>query len=78
MLDLERAYPGIRELIERIEVAFWGHGMIRPRVGTMWSEARAKLAQPIGRVHFAHTDLSGLALFEEAFDHGLRAASEIA
>jgi hypothetical protein len=29
-------------------------------------------------LHFAHTDLSGIALFEEAFDHGLRAAREIA
>jgi hypothetical protein len=28
-------------------------------------------------VHFAHTDLSGLALFEEAFWHGRRAAAEI-
>ena len=78
MLDLERAYPDVRELVDRVEVAFWGHGMIRPRVGTMWSEARTRLAQPIGRVHFAHTDLSGIALFEEAFDHGLRAAGEIA
>ena len=75
--DLERAYPDIREQVERIEVAFWGHGMVRPRVGSMWSTARAQLAQPIGRVHFAHTDLSGLALFEEAFDHGLRAANEV-
>ncbi len=78
MLDLERAYPGVRELVDRVEVAFWGHGMIRPRVGAMWSEARAQLAAPMGRVHFAHTDLSGIALFEEAFDHGLRAAGEIA
>jgi hypothetical protein len=27
-------------------------------------------------VHFAHSDLSGLAIFEEAFFHGLRAADE--
>jgi hypothetical protein len=32
----------------------------------------------LGRLHFAHTDLSRLALFEEAFDHGLRAAREVA
>jgi hypothetical protein len=28
-------------------------------------------------VHFANTDLSGVALFEEAFYHGLRAADEV-
>ena len=27
---------------------------------------------------FAHTDLSGVALFEESFFHGLRAADEVA
>jgi len=75
--DLERAHPEIRELVDHIEIAFWGHGMIRPRVGSLWTEARAQLAAPMGRLHFAHTDLSGLALFEEAFDHGLRAAREV-
>jgi len=43
----------------------------------LWSEALTASARPLGRLHFAHTDLSGLALFEEAFDHGVRAAAEI-
>jgi hypothetical protein len=51
--------------------------MIRPRTKTAWSPALAAHRAPLGRVHFAHTDLSGLALFEEAFDHGLRAAREV-
>jgi hypothetical protein len=51
--------------------------MIRPRVGFQWGGARAKAQEPFGPVHFAHTDLSGVALFEEAFDHGLRAAEEV-
>ena len=77
LADLERAYPDVRELVDRIEVAFWGHGMVRPRVGSMFGETLAQLRAPIGRAHFAHTDLSGIALFEEAFDHGLRAAREV-
>jgi hypothetical protein len=52
--------------------------MIRPRVGSLWTEALAARARPLGRIHFAHTDLSGFALFEEAFDHGQRAAREVA
>lgn len=75
LADLERAHPDVREHVEQIEVAFWGHGMIRPRVGAMFGGDRGA---PLGRIHFAHTDLSGLALFEEAFDHGLRAAREVA
>ena len=78
LADLARAHPDVYEHVERIEVAFWGHGMIRPRVGSVWSDALAAHARPIGRIHFAHTDLSGLAIFEEAFDHGLRAARAVA
>ncbi|HEY4238245.1 MAG TPA: NAD(P)-binding protein [Kofleriaceae bacterium] len=77
LADLERAHPEIRTLVERIDVAFWGHGMVRPRVGARFDPARAARAAPLGAIHFAHTDLSGLALFEEAFDHGLRAAAEV-
>jgi glycine/D-amino acid oxidase-like deaminating enzyme len=73
--DLARAHHDLAGKIDHIDVTFWGHGMIRPRVGSTWGPSRAA---PIGRVHFAHTDLSGLALFEEAFDHGLRAAREVA
>jgi glycine/D-amino acid oxidase-like deaminating enzyme len=78
LADLERAHPDVRALVDHIEVAFWGHGMIRPRTGSLFSGARAERARPVGKIHFAHTDLSGIALFEEAFDHGLRAAREVA
>jgi phytoene dehydrogenase-like protein len=78
LADLARAHPDVRSLVDRIEVAFWGHGMIRPRTGALFGGARASRAAPVGALHFAHTDLSGLALFEEAFDHGLRAAREVA
>jgi phytoene dehydrogenase-like protein len=74
LADLARAHPDVDELVERIDIAFWGHGMIRPRTGSIWADAVAARLTPAGRVHFAHTDLSGYALFEEAFDHGLRAA----
>ncbi|HWO24014.1 MAG TPA: FAD-dependent oxidoreductase [Kofleriaceae bacterium] len=78
LADLSRAHRDIREHVERMEIAFWGHGMIRPRPGAMFHPARAARVLPRGRIHFAHTDLSGIALFEEALDHGVRAAREIA
>ncbi|MFT3699811.1 MAG: FAD-dependent oxidoreductase [Kofleriaceae bacterium] len=77
-VDLEAAYPEIRTLIDHIEVTFWGHGMIRPRIGAACGAERLARIAANGAIHYAHTDLSGLALFEEAFDHGLRAAREIA
>jgi monoamine oxidase len=77
LADLERAHRDLRDLVDHVEVAFWGHGMVRPRLGATWSAARAAAARPHGRIHLAHTDLSGLALFEEALDHGVRAAREV-
>ena len=75
--DLSRAHPGIRGLVERLDVMRWGHAMIRPRVGFMWGEARREGAKPFRSIHFAHSELSGVALFEEAFDVGMRVADEV-
>ena len=77
LTDLSRAHPDIRNLVERLDVMRWGHAMIRPRTGFMWGTARREAAKPFRSIHFAHSELSGVALFEEAFDHGLRVADEI-
>jgi hypothetical protein len=77
LTDLARAHPDIRSLTTRIDIMRWGHAMISPRPGFIWGEAREKAMHPFRNVHFAHSDLSGIALFEEAFHHGLRAAGEV-
>ncbi|MCC9604195.1 FAD-dependent oxidoreductase [Stieleria sp. JC731] len=75
--DLQKAHPGIRKLIKRIDVMRWGHAMIQPRTGFIWGGAREKASQSINRIHFAASDLSGVALMEEAFDRGTRAADRV-
>jgi glycine/D-amino acid oxidase-like deaminating enzyme len=75
--DLSRAHTNIRELTERIDVMRWGHAMISPRTGFVSSSARDEAQKPFRNIHFAHSDLSGIALFEEAFYHGVRAAKEV-
>ena len=77
LADLQRAHPGIRATTERLDVMRWGHAMIRPRPGFVWSGALEKARQSFKNIHFANTDLSGIALFEEAFHHGNRAADEV-
>ena len=77
LTDLARAHSDIRNLVERLDVMRWGHAMIRPRTGFMWGQARRQGAKPFRSIHFAHSELSGVALFEEAFDNGLRAADEV-
>ncbi|HEX5833772.1 MAG TPA: FAD-dependent oxidoreductase [Pyrinomonadaceae bacterium] len=77
LTDLARAHSDIRNLVERLDVMRWGHAMIRPRTGFMWGQARRQGAKPFRSIHFAHSELSGVALFEEAFDNGLQAADEV-
>jgi glycine/D-amino acid oxidase-like deaminating enzyme len=77
LADLGPAHPGLADLIDRIDVYLWGHAMVQPRPGFLWSDALAASSRPLGRVHFAHTDLSGMALFEEAQHWGIRAAEAI-
>jgi protoporphyrinogen oxidase len=77
LTDLSRAHPDIRQLVERLDVMRWGHAMIRPRPGFIWGGARDAASKPYRGIHFAHTDLGGVALFEEAFHHGIRAAAEV-
>jgi hypothetical protein len=76
--DLEVAHPDLRALIVRLDVMHWGHAMIRPIPGFRFGAARRRCGAEFGDIHFANTDLSGIALFEEAFAHGCRAAREIA
>ena len=77
MADMARAHPDIYDLTTRVDIMRWGHAMISPRPDFIWSGVRAKAVQAWRNIHFAHTDLSGIALFEEAFYHGLRAAGEV-
>lgn len=75
--DLTPCHNGLQDALRRIDLRRWGHGMVRPEVGMRFSAARAAAASPWQGVHFAHTDLSGMALIEEAVFHGLRAAREV-
>ena len=77
MDDLRPAHPDLESLVAHLDVMRWGHAMVRPAPGLLWDPEFLALARPFGNVHFAHTELSGLALFEEAQDHGIRAAEEV-
>jgi glycine/D-amino acid oxidase-like deaminating enzyme len=74
--SLEKMHPGIATTIERIDVARWGHAMIRPTPGLLFGDALAQARAPIGRVLPCATDTGGLPLFEEAFAGGVLAAEE--
>ncbi|WP_404480578.1 flavin monoamine oxidase family protein [Novosphingobium sp. BL-52-GroH] len=74
--DLMAMNPDLEGAIERIDVWRWGHAMIRPTPGFLTDpdRQRARAARP--PVLFAHSDLSGLSLFEEAHYRGVTAAEQ--
>lgn len=77
LMDIEQAHPEIRQLTTRVDVARWGHAMIRPTPGFVSGVSRKAAAVPYRGIHFAQTDLSGLPLFEEAFYRGNTAADAV-
>jgi hypothetical protein len=76
LADLSSAHPNIEALVSRVDIMLWGHAMIRPTPGFIWGEARCRAAEPYGAVTFAHSDMSGLSLFEEAQYRGVVAAED--
>ncbi|MFO0558879.1 MAG: FAD-dependent oxidoreductase [Polyangiales bacterium] len=75
--DLSRAHPDLARLLARVDVMRWGHAMPRPTPGILAKRSVDEALSSDPRVLFAHTDRSGIALFEEAFDRGVRAARAI-
>ena len=75
--DLAKMHPTIESRIKAIEFWPWGHGMISPSVGYLWGAERRKMLENIGRIYFAHSDMSGISNFEESQYRGVEAAKAI-
>ncbi len=76
--DLKKIHPNIRQATEEINIMLWGHAMAQPLPGLIHGEARKSLSKSIdNKIHFAHTDLAGISIFEEAFYQGIGAAKKI-
>ena len=75
--DLSVPHPDIHRLVRQVDIFRWGHAMVRPRPGFLWSDTRRRAANPHGPIHFAHSDLSGFSIFEEANYRGVVAAERI-
>jgi len=72
--DLLAINPDLGGAIEGIDVWRWGHAMIRPTPGFLTLPARHAAIAAEPPILFAHSDLSGLSLFEEAHYRGIVAA----
>ncbi|HNJ96456.1 MAG TPA: hypothetical protein PLS65_16865, partial [Ferruginibacter sp.] len=71
-------HPDFDAMVEQVDVWVWGHGMISPHRNFIHGAARKQMQEPLaGKVFFAHSDLSGISVFEEAFYQGLKAADAV-
>ena len=71
--EMSIAHPDLPGKATRIDVMRYGHAMSVPVTGVRAHAALRALQQPQAthpRLRFAHSDLSGYSVFEEAFTHG--------
>jgi len=71
--DLRSAHPDIERLAQRLDIRIWGHAMASPGRGFLSHPARG-LAKLDGKLLFAHSDVAGYSVFEEASWLGMMAA----
>ena len=72
--DLQTVHPDLRRRVARVDLMRWGHAMAVPLPGIQRHSALLALRRMRGRVGFAHADLAGYSVFEEAFTLGSEAA----
>ena len=76
--DLSKAHFNIKDEIVSIEIYRRGHGMISPTKGFLFSDEKEQLKKNINdQIYFAHSDLSGISVFEEAFYQGISVVDEV-
>lgn len=76
--DLKKAHPEIEKFVIEMQFHKIGHAMIAPVPGQIFGTHTREARKPLeGKVFFAHSDLSGISIFEESFYQGLRAAQEM-
>jgi monoamine oxidase len=73
--QLAAAHPDIRQRVQRMDLMRWGHAMAIPAPGVQRHAALLALRAQRGRVRFAHADLAGYSVFEEAFTAGAEVAA---
>ncbi|HKH91649.1 MAG TPA: FAD-dependent oxidoreductase [Gemmatimonadaceae bacterium] len=77
MMELSVAHPNIRRCVTHVDIVRLGHAMVRPTVGFLGADARRNPEWAPRGIHLAHSDLSGLSLFEEAQHRGAAAADAV-
>jgi len=76
--ELAIVHPDLGEQLQAVALMRWGHAMSIPRPGLRGSTALAALRRTQGPLYFAHSDLAGYSVFEEAYTRGVEVAAAVA
>lgn len=77
LADLSRPHPDIADCVSRVDIWRMGHAMVRPTPGFLASPLRRRAPARVDGLAFAHSDVAGLPLFEEAHAQGVAAAESV-
>lgn len=69
---LKKYHPDIESNMASIDYRILGHGMISPSIDFLWSKRKQQLPREHNGILFAHSDMSGISIFEEAFHQGYK------
>jgi len=71
LADLGTVHPDLPRRLQRVDLKRYGHATAVPAPAVRGSPALAALRAQRGRLRFAHADLAGYSVFEEAFTLGM-------
>jgi phytoene dehydrogenase-like protein len=77
LTELLTIHPELDGHVRRLDVWLWGHGMIRPVPGFIWGPERRDALVARAPLFHAHSDMSGISIFEEANYHGVKGAEQV-
>lgn len=75
--ELLNVHPELKGHIKNIDICVWGHAMVRPEKGFIWGQQRRKALHQQPPIFKAHSDMSGISIFEEAFTRGIETSEKI-
>jgi monoamine oxidase len=73
LTDMAEMHPDLPQYLQAAALMRYGHAMRIPVPGVRSDGALSRVAEGQGRLQYAHADLAGYSIFEEAFSAGYQA-----
>ena len=75
--ELEAVVPTVWDTVTQFDLYRWGHPMLVPTSGSIFSERRRAIKRPLGAIFFAGHECEGIPIIDSAIVSGMHAAREV-